>query len=103
MAEGRFERNLLERLSKGEDCVWVFIPDKVSEGKITRDEALTSLKTGLEIAISKYEEAQRNMTYESSVGKIHEELSERLKEAKRALESINNGCNDIIYRGIKLY
>ncbi|MBI2663608.1 hypothetical protein HYX15_03720 [Candidatus Woesearchaeota archaeon] len=103
MAEGRFERELLERLSKGEDCVWIFIPERVLYGKISRNEALISLKTGLEIAISKYEEAQRNMTYESSVGKIHEELSERLEEAERVLESINNGCNDIVYMGFKLY
>jgi len=102
MAEGRFERNLLERLSKGEDCVWIFIPDKVSEGKITKDEALTSLKTCLEITIPRYKEIVKTIKYEDYEKRIREELPKRLEEAERAFESINNGCKDIIYRGIKL-
>lgn len=81
-------------LAKGQEIYWDYMPEIVAEGKISRNDAIESLRQGLvESIIPEYKK----------MGKTGDRAhwKQRYTEAKTALKEIQEG-RKVRYRGVEL-
>lgn len=86
-------KDYLGKLREGKEIYWDYIPRLVSGRVITRDQALSALKEGLEILIPEYEGLYKKKNPDSEAFWYL-----RLKEAKDARDNIKAG-KFVEYRG----
>ena len=88
-----FAQNMLKELAEGKEINWDYMPNMVSDGKVRREDATSSLRNCLGIVIPEYERIAKT-------GDAYY-WGQRLAEAKTTLKAIDKG-QEVKYRGIKL-